>query len=77
MQYYPPQPIMGNAGNPIAIDITGDNSNFLDQIYWSKNYNFQSSVPIPRINPFNFSVNQRCYDVTNSATFYDPTMLGP
>jgi hypothetical protein len=27
--YYPVQPILGNAGNPEAIDQTGDNWNFL------------------------------------------------
>jgi len=27
--YYPPQPLVGNAGNPQMIDTTGDNSVFM------------------------------------------------
>lgn len=35
-----------------------------------------SKTPIPRLNPFNFAVNQRPYDPTKTQTFYDPNMLG-
>lgn len=29
MDYYPSQPLMGNGGNPVALDTSGDNSVFL------------------------------------------------
>jgi hypothetical protein len=29
---------------------------------------------LPRINSYNFAINDRCYDPNNSQTFYDPTM---
>lgn len=29
MDYYPSQPYSGNAGNPVQLDATGDNSVFL------------------------------------------------
>lgn len=32
MDYFPSLPLTGNAGNPIAMDSTGDNSIFLEQI---------------------------------------------
>ncbi len=28
--------------------------------------------PLPRINQYNFAVNDRPYNVTNKNTFYDP-----
>lgn len=30
---------------------------------------------VPRINAYNFAINDRCYDPTNTRTFYDPNML--
>lgn len=34
-----------------------------------------AKTPLPRINSYNFSVNERPYDVTNKNTFYDVSML--
>ena len=51
-----------------------DNSNFLKQLYWSNNYSFNMNVPMPKINKINFAINGRCYDPTNTATYYDPAM---
>jgi hypothetical protein len=28
-----------------------------------------------KINPFNFAINERCYNVLNTHTFYDPAMI--
>jgi hypothetical protein len=57
MEYYPSQPLTGNAGCPIQIDSTGDNSIFLDQIFLSNGYMFSKLLPNPRINAFNFAIN--------------------
>lgn len=35
-----------------------------------------SKSPLPRINAYNFAVNERPYNVTNKNTFYDPDMVG-
>ena len=34
-----------------------------------------SKQPMPRINAFNFAVNERCYDILNTHTLYDPSMI--
>lgn len=34
-----------------------------------------TKCPLPRINPYNFAINGRCYDPTNRNTFYDQAML--
>lgn len=36
---------------------------------------FDVSSPMPRINPYNFAINERPYDVTNKNTFYPNGML--
>lgn len=33
-----------------------------------------SKSPLPRINPYNFAINERPYNVTNKSTLYDPEM---
>lgn len=70
--YYPPQPFIGNAGNPQTIDTTGDNSEFYLNILKSNNFLFNVNTQLPRINRINFSINNRCYDPTNQASFLDP-----
>lgn len=35
-----------------------------------------SKSTLPRINAFNFAINNRPYQVSNKNTFYDPNMLG-
>lgn len=30
---------------------------------------------LPRINPYNFAVNERCFNPNNTQTFYDPKMF--
>lgn len=32
--------------------------------------------PLPRINTYNFAINDRPYNVQAKNTFYDPNMLG-
>lgn len=41
----------------------------------SNGYMFSKLMPHPRINAFNFAINQRCYNVYNSHTLYDPSMI--
>lgn len=41
----------------------------------SNGYMFSSLSPMPRINSYNFAINERCYDITNTHTFYDPAMI--
>ena len=73
VDYWPPQPYKGNGGNVASNNYDDDNSIFVENIYWSGNYMF-SKAPLPRINPYNFAVNERPYDVTNKNTFYDTSM---
>lgn len=75
-EYYPSQPIIGNAGNPQYLDTTGDNWEFYKQLLLSNNYLFNTNIPLPKINTRNFAVNKRCYDPTRTTTFYDPKMYG-
>lgn len=35
---------------------------------------FNKVNPWPRINAYNFAINDRCYDITNTQTFYDTKM---
>lgn len=74
VDYWPPQPYKGNGGNVMSNNDDDDNSNFLENIYWSYGYMF-SKTPLPRINAYNFSINNRPYTVTNKNTFYDPGLL--
>lgn len=30
---------------------------------------------MPRINAFNFAINERCYNIMNTHTLYDPAMI--
>lgn len=48
---------------------------FVENIYWSCDSMFSKS-PLPRINTYNFSLNERPYDPTNTNTFYDPSIAG-
>lgn len=73
--FFPSQPLQGNAGNPTMIDNQPDNTIFLKQLYWSNNYMFNMNIPMPRINKTNFAINRRCYDPSNTQTYYDPAML--
>lgn len=73
--YWPPQPFKGNGGNPASNNMDDDNSIFIENLYWANNYMF-SKNSMPRINPYNFAVNDRPYDPTNRNTFYDLAMKG-
>jgi hypothetical protein len=66
--YYPLQPIQGNAGNPEVLNTTGDNWDFIEPLYLSYNFLFNTNVPMPRINRKNFAVNGRIYNVNNQNT---------
>jgi hypothetical protein len=69
VDYWPPQPYKGNAGNIASNEVDYDNSVFIENIYWSGNYMFSKSA-LPRINAYNFALNERPYDVKNTQTFY-------
>lgn len=71
-EFFPSQPITGNAGNPCILDTTGDCWPFYEQILLSTNYLFNTNMPVPKINTKNFAINGRCYNVTNTAPYYDP-----
>lgn len=36
---------------------------------------FVTNVPQPRINSYNFAINGRCYDPSNTKPMYDPAIL--
>lgn len=36
---------------------------------------FNLNVPMPRINKTNFAINGRCYNTSNTKTYYDPNMF--
>lgn len=69
VDYWPPQPWKGNGGNVTSNNQDDDNSVYVENIYWSGNYMFNKS-PLPRINPYNFSLNDRVYNVLNVNTMY-------
>lgn len=73
--YFPPQPIVGNAGNPFYLDSTGDNTDFLELLLLANDYKFATNTPHPRINSHNFAINARCYDPSNTKTLYPNSML--
>lgn len=73
--FYPAQPITGNGGCPVQIDQSGDNSEFLQYLLMTYNYRFATNTPQPRINSFNFAVNARNYDPTQTTSFYNPNTL--
>lgn len=35
---------------------------------------FNKVNPWPRINAYNFAINDRCYDITNKKTYYESSM---
>lgn len=41
----------------------------------SNGYFFSNLSPMPRINPYNFAINDRCYNPLNGYTLYDPAMI--
>ncbi len=47
----------GDIAQYITLNSFGDNSAFLDLLYWSQNYHFQPGIPLPRINAYNFAIN--------------------
>jgi len=70
--WYPLQPITGNAGNPEALDTTGDNWNFYELLLLSNNFLFTTNQPYPKITPRNFAINGRLYDTSDQRSFYAP-----
>jgi hypothetical protein len=57
-----------------ALDNTGDNSDFMQLLLMSNNYLFTTNIPQPKINAYNFTLNERLYDPSKTSTLYDPTM---
>ena len=41
----------------------------------SRDFFFVKNKPSPKINAYNFAINERCYDIMNTHTFYDPSMI--
>lgn len=74
-EFFPPQPIVGNAGNPEILDSTGDNSLFYLQILKSLDYLFNTNYPHPKINRWNFAINNRCYNPYNTGPLYPSIMF--
>lgn len=50
--------------------IDDDNTVFLENLYWANNYMFGKNS-MPRINSYNFAINDRCYDPNNTNTLYN------
>ena len=67
--YFPLQPVLGNAGNPQTLDSTGDNWEFFELLMLANNYFMNLNSPMPKINTRNFAVNGRFYDVNNRKTY--------
>lgn len=65
----------GNGGNPIEVDMYGSNGIYLEQINLSNGYLFSNLSPAHRINAYNFAINDRCYNIYNTHTFYDANMI--
>lgn len=74
VDYWPPQPYKGNGGNVFSNNYDDDNSVFVENIYATYSYLFTKSV-LPRINTYNFAINNRPYNPSNTNTFYDPSLL--
>lgn len=72
-KWYPPQPIIGNAGNPEMLDSTGNVQPFLEMAYRSGDQLFNNRMPMGIINAFNFSINSRIFDPSNTLTLLPPT----
>lgn len=73
-EFFPSQPIIGNAGNPQILDTTGDNWAFYQQILLSSNYLFNTNFPFPKINMKNFAINGRIYNSSNQSTYLNNLM---
>ena len=68
---------MGNGGNPCQLsDGQDDNSNFIENIFWSNNFMFNKVNPFPRINSYNFAINDRCYDIEKVTPMYSAILGG-
>lgn len=70
VDYWPPQPFKGNGGNVMSNSIDDDNTVFIENLYWANNYMFGKNS-MPRINSYNFAINDRCYDPNNTNTLYN------
>lgn len=68
--YWPTQPIVGNAGNPEPVDGDVDNYVYMEQLLLSTLYLFSTNHPMPKINKYNFAINGRCYDSDRKDTYY-------
>lgn len=67
--FFPLQPVQGNAGNPESIDTTGDNWEFYELLILANNYFMNLNTPLPKINPKNFAINGRCYNTSAKDTY--------
>lgn len=67
--FFPLQPVLGNAGNPQSLDNTGDNWEYYELLLLANNYFMNANTPLPKINTRNFAINGRFYDVNNKKTY--------
>lgn len=74
-EFFPPQPIVGNAGNPEVLDSTMDCTPFYMQLIESNNELFNITSSGMRVNRINFCINNRIYDPTNTATMLPQQLL--
>lgn len=70
--WYPLQPIIGNGGNPEDVGTSGDNWDFYETLLLNNNFLFNTNVPCPRINQFNFAINGRIYDTSRKEPLLPP-----
>lgn len=50
-----------------------DNTPFYNQLLKSLDYMFSTNYPAPKINKYNFAVNNRIYDPSNKGSLYPPS----
>lgn len=66
--YIPPQPIIGHGGNVIYTGAERSNTPFLIQLHKAFNKLFNIG-PTTYINPVNFAVNNRPYDISDTTPY--------
>lgn len=69
IKWYPPQPIVGNAGNPYTLDSTGNCNPFIMSLRRSRDLVF-THLPQGITNNINFCINGRLWDYTNTNSLF-------
>lgn len=71
VRWYPPQPIIGNAGNPYMLDSTGNCQPFLETLLRSRDLTF-THLPLGITNNLNFALNGRPFNTANTNPLLPP-----